>query len=232
MSDVSPREYGPDRFGPRERTRLAVALLSAPVIMLVAATLAAIAERTGDDPSATSSLSSLFDLITPPTLIALAIAVYLVLHPWGRKTAMTAAGAVALQACGLSAVVGIEMLGDQLVNAGISKVTVEEATDNLAGSIPGAALMVMFLAMLLVGLIAMIVSTWRARWVPRLVPVLLGLFLLLDIGLPEHPKYLHAAAFALFLAACIALARAVMRTGAPGPVNNEQSRSIGQTVST
>ncbi len=232
MSYVSLREYGPESFEPRERTRLAVTLLGAPVIMLVAATLAAIAERTGDDSSVTASLSVLFDLITPPALIAMAIAVYMVLHPWGRKTALTASGAIALQACGLSAVVGIEMVGDELVNAGISKVTVEQATDNLAGSIPGAALMVMYLAMLLVGLIAMVVSTWRARWVPRLVPILLGLFLLLDIGLPEHPKYLHAAAFALFLAAFIVLARAVVRTGAPGPVNNEQSRSIGQTVST
>jgi hypothetical protein len=42
--------------------------------MLVASIFSAISERTGDD-ATTTSLSTLFDLLTPPALIAMAIAI-------------------------------------------------------------------------------------------------------------------------------------------------------------
>jgi hypothetical protein len=76
----------------------------------------------------------------------------------------------------------------------------------------------MFMLCLPIAFAALGIALWATRWVPRWVPIVFWLLPFADLLSPEHPKWIHTLVFVVLLAAFGALARSILRDGAPSPV--------------
>ncbi|MFN8157124.1 MAG: hypothetical protein U0R68_06885 [Candidatus Nanopelagicales bacterium] len=234
MTIVETPTVAPVAFETARGRRWAAAWLAVgPLMMIASFGLAAVIDRsTGglDDFEAAKAepglagLSSFFDLLTPPTMLAWGAVMFLVAHRWARRSSWTFLVANVLQLCGLAAVVGIELVTALLFIDGVPRATIDSVMDDkLTGTVPGIALMLMFMVTIPIGFIALGIALWATRWVPRWVPVVMWLTPFADMLTPDHPKWLHVALFVVLLAASLAVAGGILRDGAPGPAVAEHT---------
>lgn len=227
------REAPTATFQGRARGWAALWLALGPLVMIASFTLAAVLDgRTNGaedleavraDP-ALAGWSALFDVLTPPTMLAWGAAMFLVARRWARRSSWTFLVANVLQLCGLAAVVGIELVTALLFIEGVPRSTIDSVMDDrLTSSVPGVALFLMFMASIPIAFIALGIALWATRWVSRWVPVVMWLFPFADMLTPNHPKWIHVVAFVVLLAASLAVARGILRDGAPGPAPAEHT---------
>jgi hypothetical protein len=217
----------------RGRRWAAVWLAAGPLVMIASFGLASVLDRaTGslEDLEAAKAepgiagLSSLFDLLTPPAMLAWGAVMFLVVRRWARRSSWTFLVANVLQLCGLATVVGIELVTALLYIDGVPRSTIDRIMDEkLTGTVPGITLFVMFMATIPIAFIALGIALWATRWVPRWVPVVMWLTPFADMLTPDHPKWLHVGLFVVLLAASLAVAGGILRDGAPGPAVPEHT---------
>lgn len=233
MTVVETRTEVRTVFEGRARRWAAAWLLLGPLVMIASFGMATLLERATNgaedldaakaDP-ALAAWAGLFDLLTPPAMLAWGAVMLLVARRWGRRSSWTFAVANVLQLCGLSAVVGIELVTTLLYIDGVPRDTIAGVTDDrLASTVPGLVLILMFMLAIPVAFISLGIALWATRWVPRWVPVVVWLTPFADMLTPDHPKWMHVALFAVLLAASGAVARGVLRDGAPLPVEAEHT---------
>jgi hypothetical protein len=215
-------------FDGRARRWAALWLVVGPLVMIASFSLAAVVdtvthgaddlEAARTDPSL-AGMSALFDLLTPPTMLAWGVVMLLVTRRWAPRSAWTFVVANVLQLCGLAAVVGIELVTALLYVEGVPRATIGTVMDDrLTGTVPGVVLFLMFMSTIPIAFIALGIALWATRWVPRWVPVVMWLVPFADMLTPDHPKWLHVVVFVALLGASGAVARNVLRDGAPRPV--------------
>ena len=228
MTIVDSRpEIRPVFLDRRPRRWAAAALVLGPLVMTTSFAIAAVVDgRTdGADDLEASQLqpaltgwSALFDLLTPPAMLAWGAVIFLIARRWAPRSAWTALVALVLQLFALAAVVGIQLITGLLYVDGVARDTIDKAMDDgLPGTVPGVVLMVWFVLCIPIGFVAIGIALWATRWVPRWIPIVFWLFPFGDMATPDHPKWIHVAVFGVLLAASAALARAVLRDGAPLP---------------
>ena len=214
--------------GRRARGWAAAWLVIGPLVMIVSFSLATVLDHVTNgaedldaakaDPSL-AGWSALFDVLTPPTMLAWGAVMFLLARHWARRSSWTFLVANVMQLCGLAAVVGIELVTALLYVDGVPRATIDTVmNDKLTATVPGVVLFLMFMLAIPVGFVALGIALWATRWVPRWVPVIVWLFPFADMATPDHPKWLHVVAFVFLLAASGAVARGVLRDGAPLPV--------------
>ena len=212
-------------FEGRGRRWAAAWLLVGPLAMIVSFSLAALLDRATNgaadldaakaDPSL-AGWAALFGVLTPPTMLAWGAVMFLVARHWARRSSWTFLVANVLQLCGLAAVTGIELVTALLYVEGVPRATIDTVmNDKLTSTVPGIVLFLMFMLAIPVGFVALGIALWATRWVPRWVPVVMWLVPFADMFSPDHPKWIHVAVFVVLLAASGAVARGVLRDGAP-----------------
>jgi hypothetical protein len=216
-------------FDGRSRRWAAAALLVGPLVMIASFGIAALIDgATGSSDDLVASVaqpglaawSALFNVLTPPTMLAWGVVVFLIARRWGPRSAWTGLVAMVLQLFGLASVVGIELVATLLYADGVSRATIDTVMDDgLPGTLPGTVLVVMFMLCIPIAFAAIGIALWATAWVPRWVPVVLWLFPFADMLSPDHPKWIHVAVFGVLLAASATLARGVLRDGAPLPAD-------------
>lgn len=232
MTIVEAPAVAPVEFqSTRGRRWAAVWLATGPLVMIAAFGLAAVVERvTGgiEDLDAAKAepgiagLSSLFDLLTPPAMLAWGAVMFLVVRRWARRSSWTFLVANVLQLCALAAVVGIELVTALLYIDGVPRGTIETVMDDrLTGTVPGVALLLMFMATIPIAFVALGIALWATRWVPRWVPVVMWLIPFADMLAPD--ARLHVVIFVVLLAASLAVAGGILRDGARGPALPEHT---------
>lgn len=234
MTIVGTETVAPVEFETaRGRRWAAVWLTAGPLVMIASFGLASVVDRATagmDDLEAAKAepgltgLGSLFDVLTPPTMLAWGAVMFLVVRRWARRSSWTFLVANVLQLCGLAAVAGIEIVTALLYVDGVPRATIDTVMDDkLTGTVPGITLFLMFMVTIPIAFIALGIALWATRWVPRWVPVVMWLTPFADMLTPDHPKWLHVVLFAVLLAASLAVAGGILRDGAPGPAVPEHT---------
>ena len=233
MTIVEARPTASPVFQKSQRTAAAMFLVLGPLFMLISSAVAAAADTiagTTDDAAVAVSaptlttIGSILDWITVPTMLAWAASLLLICRPWTRRLAWTGFVAMTLQICALATVVGIELLRNVLVEQDVlSTAAAKQVMDSGLTSDPaGVFLFIMFIPMEIVGLIVLGVALWRTAWVPKWIAILFIAFPFIDFVVNDT-RWLSALAFALLLAGCAVLALKVLRDGAPRPVAPEHT---------
>jgi hypothetical protein len=233
MTIVETRPEDRTVFEGRTRRRAAALLLLGPLVMIAASGFAAAVDAAtngADDLDAAvaqpalAGWSVLFGLLTPPAMLASGAVLLLATRRWAPRSAWTGFVAMVLQLFGLASVVGIELLAATLASDGVPRDILGTAMDEgLPGTLPGVALLVMFLLCLPIAFAALGIALWATRWVPRWVPIVFWVLPFADLLSPEHPKWIHTLVFVALLAAFGAVARGILRDGAPTPVEAGQT---------
>jgi hypothetical protein len=232
MTIVESRQRAIPVFDGRTRRTAAVFLILAPALMMLAYVPVALASQAspGLDDAALAqdqptlvAVGHILDLLSVPAMLAYVTVLLLVSRPWARRTAWTGFVALALQACGLAAVVGMELLASVLVTNGVAAGSLEAGMDSVPGNPAGIVLALLFFPTEIVGLIAFGIALWRTRWVPRWVPVVFIALPFADFFVNGASPWLSVALFGVFLAASAAVAITVLRDGAPRPLAQEHT---------